>query len=299
MRELNDYTEKIWGTGSHRYRVVAGWGLGPEGHSPGGMVPGIAVGIGDVDQDRLYAFQREPTGEILIYERDGRFVGSWGAGSFSEAHNVSVAADGRVLCTDRNDHTVRIFTRDGKLQQILGTIDHAGLPGEPFNKPCQAIIDPADGTIWVADGYGNERIHRFSANGAIELSFGSAGAGAGQFNLPHSLSIDSRGHVVVVDRENYRLQLFDRDGHLIDIWGVNDLHQPMDIHVDEEGAIIVAECYQRVTIYSPDGDVISRWGEQGDKPGQFPSFLHGVCADSHGDLYVADEQRLQKFERIR
>ena len=127
----------------------------------------------------------------------------------------------------------------------------------------------------VADGYGNARIHRFTADGILELSFGTAGAGDGQFNLPHSLAVDGRGRLVVVDRENYRLQLFGRDGSLLAISGVGDLRQPMDVHVDAEGVIYVAECYQRITIYDPDGAVISRWGEQGDPPGRFPSFLHG------------------------
>lgn len=288
---------RIRGEGSHRYRAVAGWGAGPDGREPGGMVTGVAVGAGDADRDRLYAFRRDPVGEVLVYERDGRFVGSWGAGVFAEAHNVSVSAGGLVLCTDRNDHTVRVFTRGGRLLRTLGT---AGRPaaGEPFNKPCQAVVDPETGAIWVADGYGNARVHRFSAAGALELSFGAAGAGAGEFNLPHSLAVDGRGRLVVVDRENHRLQLFDRDGRLLAVWGAGDLRQPMDVHVDGDGAIYVAECHQRITIYDPDGAVISRWGERGDPPGRFPSFLHGICTDSRGDLYVADEQRLQKFERV-
>lgn len=286
---------RIWGQGSHRYRVVAGWGADPDRREPG-MVTGVAVGAGPSDRDRLYAFQRVPYGEVLIYERDGRFVDSWGSDVFLEAHNISVAAGGVVLCTDRRDHTVRSFTCDGHLLRTLGTPNRAG---EPFNKPCQAVVDAGTGSVWVADGYGNARIHRFSPAGVLHLSFGSAGAGDGEFNLPHSLAVDGRGRVVVVDRENHRLQLFTRDGSLLAVWGVGDLRQPMDVHVDADGFIYVAECHQRITIYDPDGAVISRWGEQGDSPGRFPSFLHGICADSHGDLYVADEQRLQKFERVR
>ena len=113
------------------------------------------------------------------------------------------------------------------------------------------------------------------------------------------MALDGRGRLVVVDRENYRLQLFGRDGSLLAIWGVGDLRQPMAVHVDAEGVIYVAECYQRITIYATrTGAVLSRWGEPGDPPGRFPSFLHGICTDSRGDLYVADEQRLQKFERV-
>lgn len=294
----HDRDTPVLGSGSHRYRPVPGWGTGPDGREPGGMVTGVAVGAGDADRDRLYAFQRDPVGEVLVYERDGRFVDSWGAGVFAEAHNVSVSGDGRVLCTDRNDHTVRVFSRDGRLLRTLGTVNRAGAPGEPFDKPCQAVVDPDTGAIWVADGYGNARIHRFSTDGAPELSFGAAGSDGGQFDLPHSLALDRRGRLVVVDRENHRLQLFGRDGRLLAVWGAGDLRQPMDVHVDGEGTVYVAECHQRITIYDPHGAVISRWGERGEPPGRFPSFLHGICTDSHGDLYVADEQRLQKFERV-
>ena len=288
-----------WGIGSHCYRADSNWSHTIGSHGPDGMVTGIAVGTGKIDRDRLYAFQRDPEGRVLVYERNGNFLGSWGTGIFFEPHNISVTCDQKVICTDRNDHTVRIFTIRGNLQQTLGTADHAGLPGEPFNKPCHAVADPVTGAIWDADGYGNARIHRFSSDGNIELSFGTPGSGDGQFNLPHSLALDSRGRLIVVDRENYRLQIFNQEGRLLDIWGTDDLRQPMDIHVDEDGFIYVAECFQRIPIYNPNGEIISRWGEKGDGLGQFPSFLHGVCTDSYGDLYIADDQRLQKFERIR
>ena len=165
----------------------------------------------------------------------------------------------------------------------------------PFDKPAKAVTSPL-GEIWVVDGYGQCRIHRFTSDAKLLLSWGEPGEGAGQFNLPHSLGVDGRNRVVVVDRENHRLQLFDTSGRFLESW--SGLRQPMDLCIDSEDVIYVAEAYQRVSIWSPDGGLLARWGEKGTAPGQFASFLHGICLDSHGDLYVADESRMQKFERL-
>ena len=133
-------------------------------------------------------------------------------------------------------------------------------------------------------------------DGRLLLSWGELGQGRGQFNLPHSIAVDGRNRVIVVDRENHRLQLFDVDGNWLETW--TDLRQPMDLCVDGEDTIYVAEAHQRLSIYDAEGRLLARWGDKGAAPGQFASFLHGVCVDSHGDLYIADESRLQKFERM-
>ena len=278
-------------SGSYRYRVVEGWGVGPHGYDPNGMVAGVAV---DSD-DRVYAFRRTPEPAVLVYEGDGRFLHSWGEGIFAEPHAIWVDAQDHVYCTDREDHTVREFESDGQLVRAMGTPHQPGAPGLPFNKPAKAVTSPS-GEIWVADGYGQSRIHRFSADAELLLSWGEPGQGAGQFNLPHSLGVDGRDRVVVVDRENHRLQLFDARGTFLEVWP--DLRQPMDLCIDTEDVVYVAEAYQRVSIWSPDGTLLARWGQEGTAPGRFASFLHGICLDSHGDLYVADESRMQKFERL-
>ena len=278
------------GCDDYRYEVVDGWGLGVDGFDPGGMITGV-----DTDsKDRLYAFRRNPIGDVLVYEPDGRFITSWGSGIFSEPHAISLTYDDRVFCADRVDHTVRVFSADGELLMTLGTPDRAGQPGMPFNMPTKAVV-AEDGEIFTTDGYGQARIHRFSPQGALLLSWGDAGDGPGQFNLPHSLAVDKSGRIVVVDRENHRIQFFDRSGEFSNMW--TGLRQPMDMCVDDEGVLYFAEAYQEVGLYTPDGSLLCRWGEKGTAPGQFGSFLHGICTDSRGDLYVADEGRLQKFAR--
>jgi sugar lactone lactonase YvrE len=279
------------GTGRYQYKVVEGWALGRDGYDPVGMVAGVAVDSGD----RLYAFRRTPQADVLVYDRSGRFLTSWGEGVFAEPHAISIDVQNRVVCTDREDHTVRAFTVGGTPLATLGTPHQPGAPGMPFNKPAKAVLSPG-GEIWIADGYGQSRIHRFSPDGRLLHSWGEPGQGPGQFNLPHSLAVDGRDRVIVVDRENHRLQLFDIDGNWLETW--TGLRQPMDICVDDKDTIYVAEAYQRLSIYDADGMLLARWGERGTAPGQFASFLHGVCVDSRGALYVADESRMQKFEQV-
>ena len=281
----------IVGTGRYQYRVAEGWGRGAQGYDPGGMVVGVAID----SSDQVYAFRRTPQPSVLVYDRDGHFLSSWGKGIFAEPHAIWIDVQDRVYCTDREDHTVRVFSANGELLLTLGTPGQPGPPGLPFNMPAKAVLSPS-GDMWVADGYGQSRIHRFSADGRLLLSWGQPGYGPGQFNLPHSIVIDDRNRVVVVDRENHRLQFFGTDSTFLKAW--TDMHQPMDVCIDRYGTIYVAEAYQRVSIFTAGGDLLARWGKAGNKPGQFASFLHGICTDSCGDLYVADERRMQKFERI-
>ena len=281
----------IYGAGSHRYRVTEGWGCDPEPHAPVGMIAGVAC---DAD-DRVHVFRRSPTSEVMIYSREGVFQTEWGRGVFGEPHGIWVGADGRVLCTDRIDHTVRVFTSNGKLAMTLGTPNLAGNPGEPFSKPGKAVTS-SSGDIWVADGYGQARVHRFSSRGELLSSWGEPGTDPGEFDLVHSIGIDGNARVIVVDRANHRLQVFSYDVQLLDIW--TGFQQPMDVCVGADDDVFVAENLQRVSILGADGRFLTRWGTKGDAPGEFASFLHGICVDSHGDLYVADESRLQKFERV-
>ena len=89
--------------------------------------------------------------------------------------------------------------------------------GPPFNYPTNVALSP-EGDIYVSDGYGNARIHRFSPDGRLLHSWGQPGAGPGQFNVPHGIAIDRQGIVLVADRENSRIQRFTPDGEFIDEW---------------------------------------------------------------------------------
>ena len=156
--------------------------------------------------------------------------------------------------------------------------------------------------MFISDGYGNARVHKYSPDGELIKSWGQPGTGPGEFDLPHCVRVDPRNRLMVADRENNRIQFFTLDGEYIEEWG--DLLQPDTIYIDDDDLVYIAELGQRVTIMTLDGEVVSQWGsERGSTvPGEFFACPHGIWLDSQGDIYVGEVQadaRLQKFIRQR
>jgi len=283
------------GSGKFRYRVVEGWGQGPEGRPFGGVTPAVATD----SQDRVYIARREPPA-ILVYDREGRYLTEWGGEVLSSPHSVWISPDDRIYIADMEDHTVRTFTVEGQLLTTLGTPGRVGLFGLPFNRPTWATLSP-DGDLFVSDGYGQHRVHHFTADGTLRHSWGEQGSQPGQFTLPHGIRVDPRGRVMVLDREtNHRLQIFDQNGSFLEEW--TDLKSPNDLYIDRDDHVHIAEGVHRISIFNLDGELLARWGEQGEAPGQFANSPHGIWIDSRGDLYITEvphlPNRLQKFERI-
>lgn len=281
-------------SGKYTYRVVEDWGRGPEGRSEPGLVTDVAVD----SRDRVYAFVREPQPGVLVFDRDGRLLTSWGEGMFTQPHGIWISSDDLIYLADSGNHTIRICIADGTVNQTLGIPGQPGPPDMPFNLPTKAALSPS-GDIFVSDGYGQFRVHRFAPDGSLQLSWGEQGEGPRQFALPHSIWVDRLGRVLVADRENNRIQIFDAVGTFLGEW--SDLVLPMSLFIDQDDIVYVAEVNQRISIFNLEGELLGRWGEEGDAPGQFNNYPHGICGDSHGDLYICEvigENRLQKFERV-
>ena len=300
------------------FDVVADWERLPEGVTHRD-VTGVAVD----SQDRVYLFTRYPH-RILVCERDGSFIRSWGDDVFTMAHGITIGPDDRVYCVDNGDHSIRVFTLDGTPVMTLGVPGEASdtgydpkppydvhmcecisYPGGPFNRCTNLAVAP-NGELYVADGYGNCRVHRFTADGELIQSWGEIGTGPGEFHLPHGIACDAAGRVLVCDRENDRIQIFSPDGDYLDQW--TDIQRPCDLAIDGDGLIYVAELWRpkgkksfvhgemledkpgRVSVLAPDGRVLARWGGSSDArhmPGNFIA-PHSITVDRHGDVYVAE-----------
>ena len=143
----------ILGTGAYRYEVVDTWAKLPPGREFNADV--AAVGVDK--QDQVYAFNRGQH-PMVVFDRDGNFLRSWGEGVFRRAHGVHMAPDDTIWLTDDGDHTVRHCTLDGT---VLLTIGIPGAPkpymsGEPFHRCTHTALSP-QGDLYVSDGYGNSR----------------------------------------------------------------------------------------------------------------------------------------------
>ena len=285
----------VFGQGTHQYTVQENWWTLPEGWEFG-WIPAVAVD----SQDRVYVYSRSEH-PMVVFDRDGNFIDAWGDDILKDAHGIFIDADDNIYCTERDTHVMRKFTTNGELLMTLGTPDEPGAEGEPFNKPTDFALGP-DGEMYISDGYGNARVHKYSPDGELIKSWGQPGTGPGEFDLPHCVRVDPRNRLMVADRENNRIQFFTLDGEYIEEWG--DLLQPDTIYIDEDNLVYIAELGQRISIMTLDGEVISQWGsERGSTvPGEFLACPHGIWLDSHGDIYVGEVQadaRLQKFIRQR
>jgi DNA-binding beta-propeller fold protein YncE len=301
----------IVGQGSFRYELAEGWE-----QLPTDWTHGDVAGVATDSQDRVYVFNRSEH-PLIVYARDGRFLDSWGEGVFTRPHGITITPDDAVYLADDTDHTVRKFTTDGRLLQTLGrpnqpsdtgysggfdlrTIKHGG---GPFNRPTRLALSPG-GDLYVSDGYGNARVHRFSAAGELIQSWGEPGTGPGQFNLPHSVWVHTDGRVFVCDRENDRVQIFSPGGEYLDSW--TNVTRPGDLFIDREERVYLGEMAweagvvgmtgqvwpesraAQLSVRDIDGNVLASWGGPDPcAPGSFAS-PHGVWLDSHGDLYVGE-----------
>jgi len=295
----NEEQDVTVGSGEYTYRPVENWARWPDEWKLGDVA---AVGVDA--KDRVYAFHRGDH-PVVVFDRMGNYLRSWGEGVFQRAHGIHMGPDDAIYLTDDGDHTVRKCTLDGK---VLLTIGIPGDPqpfmsGEPFRRCTHTALSP-HGEIYVSDGYGNARVHKYTPEGKRVLSWGEPGSAPGQFNLPHNISCDADGWVYVADRENHRIQVFDSNGRFETQW--HDLHRPSGLYMPPGKCPIcyvgeIGPYYEfnrdtpnlgpRVSILSNEGKLLARitaepaGGTTG--PAQFIS-PHGLAVDSRGDLYVGE-----------
>jgi DNA-binding beta-propeller fold protein YncE len=274
--------------GKANYRPVADWPRLPENIKLG-QVTAVATDAAD----RVYVFHRGKN-PILILNRDGKLIRSFGDDHVKNAHGLRLDHDGNIWITDLAYHLVMKFDPKGKLLLTLGT---KGKPGEDeshFNKPTDVAFSPA-GDIYVSDGYGNSRVVKFTAAGKYLKSWGKRGKGEGEFNLPHAICCDASGTIYVGDRENNRIQVFDSDGKYLSQW--QETGAPFGLFLTPKGTMLLADGRAHLAkVLDLKGKSLSRWGEKGAAAGQF-DLPHAICMDSRGAVFVTEitGKRVQKF----
>jgi DNA-binding beta-propeller fold protein YncE len=297
--------------GSVRYEVVQGWEQLPRDY-----VHRDVAGVAVDGEDRVFLICRGDH-PIIRYDQKGNFLGSWGEGLFTyRTHGITIGPNGTVWCTDDGNHTVRQFSPDGKLLMTLGTLNTPSAtnydgkdymtitqPAGPFNRPTNIAVGPK-GDLYVSDGYGNCRVHRFSPTGELKRSWGVPGNGPGQFYLPHGIACAADGRVFVCDRENDRIQIFSPDGEYLSEW--TDTQRPTHVVFDAQGRAYVSELWWhpgqtsrrhgpttqakpgRLSVYDAQGTVLARWGgPDATAAGSFAA-PHGLAVDSRNDVYVGE-----------
>ena len=103
---------------------------------------------------------------MIVFDRDGNFLRSWGEGMFPRAHGVHMAPDDTIWLTDDGAHCVRKCTLDGRVLMTLGAPGKPALfmSGCPFCRCTHTALSPK-GDIYVSDGYGNAQVHKYTPDG--------------------------------------------------------------------------------------------------------------------------------------
>ena len=304
-----------WAAAEPSHEAVPGWPTLPEGHALG-----LCSSIGVDSHNRVFVFHRcgrqwtnpfpeEPIAEATVSVIDGatgRLVASWGAGQFVMPHGLSIDREDHVWLTDLGLQQVFKFTPEGRLLMALGERAHPGSDHGHFNLPTDVAVLP-DGSFYVSDGYRNTRVVKFSATGEYQFEWGGKGAEPGHFKLPHGIAVDSRGRVLVCDRENARMQVFDSGGRFLDQWQGPHIGRPYGVAVDANDHVFVVDGGEpslrrtqrsKVTELDATGQVLDTFGSNGGGPGQF-KVGHDVAVGPDGAVYVADSggKRVVKFVR--
>lgn len=290
---------------------------------PHNFVLGNPTGLGLDTEKNIVVFHRgnrewqEPMPEdriqentILVLDKEtGKILKSWGADLFIMPHGLETDKDNNIWVTDVALHQVFKFSSDGKLLLTLGQEKVAGDDHFHFNLPTDVAVSD-DGSFYVSDGYGNSRIVKFSKEGKYLLEWGTFGAHHGQFNTPHGIDLDSDGNVYVADRENNRIQKFDKEGNFITVWQNKITEQLYSVCIDKQKGHLFGIDY--TTRNKPEGkgsDIFRfdlqtnlqvRFGRTGFYDGPVSRY-HDIQIDDEGSIYLGDilGNTIQKFKLVK
>ena len=271
-----------------KWEVLSSWGSLPAGTTWGGATQASTT----------------PDGQIIIFRRavpafflvspDGTLLKSFGDIKYRAAHGIRVDRDGFIWATDNADNFVQKISPDGKVLMTLGKPGTTGdnSSQESFDGPADVFVAP-NGDIFVADGYRNSRIVQFSKDGKfLKIIGGVKGSEPGQFNIPHSVVVDSRGRIIVADVENSRIQVFNANGTFLEQWTGFTAKPRGSMYITPDDTLYISHVDSESITVMKDGKVIESITALGLRP-------HGVTMDRQGALYVTGPLTMMVHKVVR
>ena len=271
------------------YEKVEGWAK-----LPAGVEWGQVISVDMAPDGYIWALHRaEPP--ILKFDAEGNVIKSFGEGLFVRPHGFHIDRDGFIWATDQlgrdgQGHQVFKFNQDGEVLMTLGTKGVEGEGPDTFNGPTDVAI-ATNGDIFVTDGHFNNRVVKFSKDGTFIKAWGSKGTAPGQFDLPHTIAIDSRGRLFVGDRSNARIQIFDQEGTFLEAW--DQFGMVSGILITPDDTLYVADYQQNEALLigsAKDGSISGRIE---------PVIAEGIAIDRMGNVYAGEVagRMLTKFKK--
>jgi sugar lactone lactonase YvrE len=290
------------------YRRDANWA-----QLPNGMKWGAVIGAEPGPDGSLFVVHRcfenscagrsEPP--IFKFDPSGKVIRSWGAGAYVFPHGLYVDPRGNVWVSDAQakdgkGNAVYKYDGDGKLLMTIGHLD----------QPTDVVTAP-NGDIFVTEGHtigrGVHRVSKWSKDGQAITSWGKLGSAPGEFDVPHTIAIDSRGRLFVGDRNNNRIQIFDQNGTFLDEW--TQFGRPSGIAITKDDTIYVADSEswgpdepgwkKGIRVGSAKDGSVKYFIEDIESTTQDHSGAEGVGVDRDGNVYGAVVRRMMLEKHVR
>ena len=234
---------------------------------------------------------------MQAFDRDGRVLRVWKTPAIELGRPGGIAVDrqGRVLVADTHYHRVLRYSPEGALLSEIGSEGRG--PGQ-FIYPVGLAVAP-DGTLYVSEFGGNDRIQAFDSEGRFRFEWGRYGEATGEFKRPQGLAW-ADGRLYAADAVNDRIQVFSPEGKFLLAW--SGVRYPYSVCADREGNVLVAEYGRdRVSRFSPDGKPLGGAGGSGAEPGLLNRPWSAVAAEDQVFVVDSENHRVQRWpcDRLR
>lgn len=248
------------------------------------------TGVAVDRQGHVYAFNKGNR-QLMEFDSEGKYLRSLGAGIFKDPHGLRIDEEGNIWATDLEAHLVLKLNPQGRVLMVLGQNGTAGLYDDTrgmilFNKPADVAFG-RNGDIYVADGYGNNRVVHLDKHGKLIRTWGEKGPQSGNFDNPHNIVTDREGKIYVADRYNNRVQVFSATGEFVVEW--ENLGIPWGLAIDPQDRIYMTDGNnEHIYLLNTQGEILGRFeGGPGSQAGQFRA-AHGIAIDPGHALYVTE-----------
>ncbi len=294
------------------YKRIQPWGELPANYegqwpSPIGTEAGPDGLIYSLLRCRNNGCKGQPQDPVVVWDKNGKLVRSFGAGATEGPHGMAVDKDNNVWIADQNTMEVTKWSKDGKLLMTIGTRGvESPIGGNILYQPTDVVVD-ADGFVYVTESHqkqGNQAaVGKYGPDGKFIklLARGPVGGNLpGQLDEPHSIAIDIRGRLFVSDRSNNRIQIWDREGNFIQEW--RQFSRPSGIYITADDRIYVFDS-ESFGVDNPGWQkgfrvgnaltgVVSYYAMDAESRDYVHSGPEGGGVDADGNVYAAVVRRM-------